>query len=502
MGASETHEARTELVEAIDEINSGDLMVMRLSHIDNDGVEMPVEVFSELSTATLGDQVAQRTCQLSSWDRVGVAVVQEENGISRKSVVIAMSDKVEVVRLEQILENKSYGVVGVRKMTPPYEDDLEQQTIAEMLESKSDRGMSALDKAVRDIDDIEYDTLVRTSEDDSVLQTFDRLQQWLQQKVEVGSNVEYCKQMKQTERKKRKVRNHAVLGRRGRRDDDDDEDDQMLVEETSTVELKAVLALHGVDFSSALLSDTPREQIEDLVKSNNLHEKKDKAGSGDESGANGEGAAAEDAENADGEFGLVKRVAEGQVSELGPRGKWQKASMVTRLAVGLEKQRLPSDNEWASLMSRALDKEVAPEQARRIQSAMQINMNLSGQQVEDMLLMMCGRRDIGNHLSAEIAMHLYRKIGILDSNMDTLASASKLAGDPSDLGDVMDALDVADLFGDSKDYLNDWCLHSSFEPVQILKHKAKEDRDMQGRVEQQFEGIWKFLEDKFNKAIE
>ena len=45
MGASETHEARTELVEAIDEINSGDLMVMRLSHIDNDGVEMPVEVF-------------------------------------------------------------------------------------------------------------------------------------------------------------------------------------------------------------------------------------------------------------------------------------------------------------------------------------------------------------------------------------------------------------------------------------------------------------------------
>ena len=52
-------------------------------------------------------------------------------------------------------------------------------------------------------------------------------------------------------------------------------------------------------------------------------------------------------------------------------------------------------------------------------------------------------------------MHLYRKIGILDSNMDTLASASKLAGDPSDLGDVMDALDVADLFGDSKDYLND-----------------------------------------------
>merc|ERR1712166_1618954 len=179
MGASETHEARTELVEAIDEINSGDLMVMRLSHIDNDGVEMPVEVFSELSTATLGDQVAQRTCQLSSWDRVGVAVVQEENVISRKSVVIAMSDKVEVVRLEQILENKSYGVGGVRKMTPPYEDDLEQQTIAEMLESKSDRGMSALDKAVRDIDDIEYDTLVRTSEDDSVLQTFDRLQQCL-----------------------------------------------------------------------------------------------------------------------------------------------------------------------------------------------------------------------------------------------------------------------------------------------------------------------------------
>ena len=55
----------------------------------------------------------------------------------------------------------------------------------------------------------------------------------------------------------------------------------------------------------------------------------------------------------------------------------------------------------------------------------------------------------------QIAMHLYRKIGILDSNMDTLASASKLAGDPSDLGDVMDALDVADLFGDSKDYLND-----------------------------------------------
>ena len=29
---------------------------------------------------------------------------------------------------------------------PPYEDDLEQQTIAEMLESKSDRGMSRLDK--------------------------------------------------------------------------------------------------------------------------------------------------------------------------------------------------------------------------------------------------------------------------------------------------------------------------------------------------------------------
>ena len=45
MGASETHEARAELSEAIDEIHSGDLMVMRLSHIDNDGVEMPVEVF-------------------------------------------------------------------------------------------------------------------------------------------------------------------------------------------------------------------------------------------------------------------------------------------------------------------------------------------------------------------------------------------------------------------------------------------------------------------------
>lgn len=45
MGASETHEARAELSEAINEIHSGDLMVMRLSHIDNDGVEMPVEVF-------------------------------------------------------------------------------------------------------------------------------------------------------------------------------------------------------------------------------------------------------------------------------------------------------------------------------------------------------------------------------------------------------------------------------------------------------------------------
>ena len=31
-------------------------------------------------------------------------------------------------------------------------------------------------QAVRDIDDIEYDTLVRTSDDDSVLETFDRLQ--------------------------------------------------------------------------------------------------------------------------------------------------------------------------------------------------------------------------------------------------------------------------------------------------------------------------------------
>jgi len=211
---------------------------MRLSHIDNDGVAMPVEVFSELSTATLGDQVAQRSCQLSSWDRVGVAIVQEENGISRASVVIAMPDKVEVVRLEQILEDKSYGVVGVRKMTPPYADDLEQQTIAEMLESRSDRGMTQLDRAVRDIDDIEYDTLVRTSDDDSVLETFDRLQQWLQQKVEVGSTAEYCRQMKQTERKKRKVRNHAVLGRRGRRDDEDDEDDKMMIEDTSTVELK------------------------------------------------------------------------------------------------------------------------------------------------------------------------------------------------------------------------------------------------------------------------
>ena len=57
-----------------------------------------------------------------------------------------------------------------------------------------------------------------------------------------------------------------------------------------------------------------------MVKSNNLHQKKDKAGSGDESGASGEGVATEDAENA-GDDSCSVRMSDEENATVRKRGR-------------------------------------------------------------------------------------------------------------------------------------------------------------------------------------
>lgn len=49
---------------------------------------------------------------------------------------------------------------------------------------------------------VEYDELVRTTKDDSLLEVFDRCQRWCMEKVQTGSIEEYRKQMTKTKKKR------------------------------------------------------------------------------------------------------------------------------------------------------------------------------------------------------------------------------------------------------------------------------------------------------------
>lgn len=55
-------------------------------------------------------------------------------------------------------------------------------------------------------------------------------------------------------------------------------------------------------------------------------------------------------------------------------GLSQAAVQAATAVTGLQQRRMPSDAEWAQLLSRALDRQVTPEQAFRIQGQMQIEL--------------------------------------------------------------------------------------------------------------------------------
>merc|ERR1711998_93172 len=101
-----------------DLLRSGDLVLMRLAAQDKDGLSIPVDIMSELNTATLGDQVSQRRKKLPSWDRAGVVMIRTRNGIDTVNVVMAGQTKVEVYKIQELMKDPMIGVIGVRELSP------------------------------------------------------------------------------------------------------------------------------------------------------------------------------------------------------------------------------------------------------------------------------------------------------------------------------------------------------------------------------------------------
>lgn len=438
-----------------DLLRSGDLVLMRLAAQDKDGLSIPVDIMSELNTATLGDQVSQRRKKLPSWDRAGVVMIRTRNGIDTVNVVMAGQTKVEVYKIQELMKDPMIGVIGVRELSPKYDPELENASLADMIDSGA-QAITPLDRAIMEIAHVEYDELVRTTKDDSLLEVFDRCQRWCMEKVQTGSIEEYRKQMTKTKKK----RIETAFQKKQRKKANGGKDvplEELNIEGMSNLDLKALLTTHKIKYEEAVEEENPREVLLELIRSHKLHIKNNPDG---------------DLEGSDEEADKEDQPDAAAASPWKGRKRGFKAAVKAAAAVtGLQQRRMPSDHEWAQLLTQALGRELSPEQAFRIQGQMQIEMNLTAQQVEELILLMCGRRDMCNHLSAEMALHVYRRMDIVNTSSQQLASASKLSGEDQDL-------------------LNDeWCVHHSFSGVKIIKHLFKENRDLAGRVTQRFESF-------------
>eukprot|EP00658_Telonema_sp_P-2_P007778 TRINITY_DN12890_c0_g1_i5.p1 TRINITY_DN12890_c0_g1~~TRINITY_DN12890_c0_g1_i5.p1 ORF type:complete len:400 (-),score=76.92 TRINITY_DN12890_c0_g1_i5:468-1667(-) len=358
--------------EADEGVFSGDLVLMRIATSDNDGVQIPVDAMSDISTATLGDQVSLRRKVLPSWDRAGVALVRRKNGIDAVYVAFAQATELKVMKLNEMLSDQTYAVIGVRRMTPKYDPELEEASLEEMLDVGATR-LSPLERAVSEVENVLYSDLVQKTKDDSVLQCFDHVQRWCMEKVSLGSTAEYRKQVQKSKKKtqktwymQKKLEKAGFVEKEG---------EDLDLESMNNVELKSLLAKGGVRFKAAVQSAEPREALIDLIISHELHVKNK---SQEETNQQ------DPLPETDG-----SQAFNGAETAPARRLGFKSAVMASMFANDMQARRKPSEAEWGHLLSTALEREVTPMQARKI--------------VGQMEMQMCGRRDIGNHLSAEVS---------------------------------------------------------------------------------------------------
>eukprot|EP00656_Telonema_subtile_P026279 TRINITY_DN2824_c0_g3_i8.p1 TRINITY_DN2824_c0_g3~~TRINITY_DN2824_c0_g3_i8.p1 ORF type:complete len:322 (+),score=96.63 TRINITY_DN2824_c0_g3_i8:92-1057(+) len=264
-----------EPVRAVDEsISTGDLVLVRLACTDADGLEVPVEVMREMSTATLGDQVSARRKLLPSWDRAGVALIQTRNGADSVYVVLSEASQVQVVRMSELMEDPRYGVIAVRELSPRYDPEPEEASLAELIDSRFD-AVTPLQRAVRELENVEYNELVKKTKDDSVLQVFDHVQKWCMDKVQTGSTAEYREQLIRTgKKKKRTERAHTQHKRTELCGGVEASEGELDLSAMSNLDLKAMLTSSDVSYTEALQQSDPRGALIRLIRGYDLHIKK------------------------------------------------------------------------------------------------------------------------------------------------------------------------------------------------------------------------------------
>jgi len=178
------------------------------------------------------------------------------------------------------------------------------------------------------------------------------------------------------------------------------------------------------------------------------------------------------------------------------RKKLLAAAQATRIAEQMIAGRLPSPEEWAQLVSKALGgNEVPVDVAMRMQLELCDKWGMTVTEAETALHMACGEVDLGAPLCAEVCLHLYRQAGLCKTAVDigdcwlpsqfdarelfeeievaAAKAAAAISGEEHDSVAISDILKPSVTLGD----------------LQIVKHAAREWRTMQGHVEQNLESI-------------